>query len=178
MTGMGFVSGTVAKAAGEAAAWAALDYLVAGEVDYERLARNLVINVVVDLGTVVLTGEAWEKPRQRTIEGDSHAEERIYEPSPKHNPQGGWGSENPIPNNEVGQELLDNAYSSSKNKQLYSMYEGDIIKFQPDSSSGKWHAYKVSNTAKEVPTDVYKKMLDDGVISKTDYNKLIKNNWY
>ncbi len=111
-------------------------------------------------------------------EGDSHAEERIYEPSPKHNPQGGWGSENPIPNNEVGQELLDNAYSSSKNKQLYSMYEGDIIKFQPDSSSGKWHAYKVSNTAKEVPTDVYKKMLDDGVISKTDYNKLIKNNWY
>ena len=47
---MGFVSGTVAKAAGEAAAWAALDYLVAGEVDYERLARNLVINVVVDLG--------------------------------------------------------------------------------------------------------------------------------
>lgn len=91
MTGMGFVSGTVAKAAGEAAAWAALDYLVAGEVDYERLARNLVINVVVDLGTGVLTGEAWEKPRQRTIEGDSHAEERIYEPSPKHNPQGRMG---------------------------------------------------------------------------------------
>ncbi|NDO27650.1 hypothetical protein ADH76_01185 [Enterocloster clostridioformis] len=71
VTGMGFVSGTVAKAAGEAAAWAALDYLVAGEVDYERLARNLVINVVVDLGTGVLTGEAWEKPRQRTIEGGS-----------------------------------------------------------------------------------------------------------
>ena len=71
VTGMGFVSGTVAKAAGEAAAGAALDYLVAGEVDYERLARNLVINVVVDLGTGVLTGEAWEKPRQRTIEGGS-----------------------------------------------------------------------------------------------------------
>lgn len=46
--------------------------------------------------------------------GESHVEERIYEPSPKHNPQGGWGSENPIPNNEVGQELLDNTYSSSK----------------------------------------------------------------
>lgn len=89
-------------------------------------------------------------------EGDSEAK-CVYEPSPKHNPQGGWGSENPIPNNEVGQELLDSAYSSSKNKQLYNMYEGDIIKFQPDSSSGKWHAYKVSNTAKEVPTDVYKK---------------------
>ena len=47
-------------------------------------------------------------------EGESHVEERIYEPSPKHNPQGGWGSENPIPNNEVEQELLDNTYSSSK----------------------------------------------------------------
>ena len=71
VTGMGFVSGTVAKAAGEAAAGAALDYLVEGEVDYERLARNLAINVVVDLGTGVLTGEAWEKPRQRTVEGGS-----------------------------------------------------------------------------------------------------------
>lgn len=73
VTGMGFVSGTVAKAAGEAAAGAALDYLVEGEVDYERLARNLAINVVVDLGTGVLTGEAWEKPRQRTVEGGSGA---------------------------------------------------------------------------------------------------------
>lgn len=73
VTGMGFVSGTAAKAAGEAAAGAALDYLVAGEVDYERLARNLVINVVVDLGTGVLTGEAWEKPRQRIVEGESGA---------------------------------------------------------------------------------------------------------
>lgn len=72
VTGMGFVSGTVAKAAGEAAVGAALDYLVEGEVDYERLARNLVINVVVDLGTGVLTGEAWEKPRQiGSIEGGS-----------------------------------------------------------------------------------------------------------
>lgn len=71
VTGMGFVSGTVAKAAGEAAAGAALDYLVEGEVDYERLARNLAINVVVDLGTGVLTGEVWEKPRQRTVEGGS-----------------------------------------------------------------------------------------------------------
>ena len=103
---------------------------------------------------------------------------RIYESSPKHNPQGGWGSENPIPNDKIGQELLDLAYSSSKNKQLYNIYEGDIIKFQPDSSSGKWHSYKVSNTAKEVLTDVYKQMLDDKLITKTDYNKLIKNNWY
>lgn len=78
VTGVGFVSGTVAKAAGEAAAGAALDYLVEGEVDYERLARNLAINVVVDLGTGVLTGEAWEKPRQRIVEGGSGTK-TIYE---------------------------------------------------------------------------------------------------
>ncbi len=83
VTGMGFVSGTVAKAAGGAAAGAALDYLVAGEVDYERLARNLVINVVVDLGTGVLTGEAWEKPRQRTIEGGSGAGNNTTNINPK-----------------------------------------------------------------------------------------------
>lgn len=70
VTGMGFVNGTVAKATGETASGAALDYLVEGEVDYERLARNLAINVVVDLGTGVLTEEAWEKPRQRTVEGE------------------------------------------------------------------------------------------------------------
>ena len=86
VTGMGFVSGTAAKAAGEAAAGAALDYLVAGEVDYERLARNLVINVVVDLGTGVLTGEAWEKPRQRTVEGRSGTE-NLYEEMPSASPQ-------------------------------------------------------------------------------------------
>ncbi len=92
--------------------------------------------------------------------------------------RGGWGSENPIPNDKVGQELLNTAYSSEKNKQLYNLYDGDIIKFQPDGSSGEWHAYKVSNTAIEVPTDVYRQMLEDGLISNTDYNKLIKNNWY
>ena len=45
------------------------------------------------------------------------------------------------------------------------MYEGDIIKFQPDSSSGKWHAYKVSIQPKRFQ-QMFTKMLDDGVISK------------
>ena len=85
---------------------------------------------------------------------------------------------NPIPNKQIGQELLNSAYASSKNKQLYNIYEGDIIKFQPDSSSNQWHAYKVANTAKEVPVDVYKQMLENGLITKTEYIKLIKNNGY
>ena len=43
-----------------------------------------------------------------------------------------------------------------------------------NGSSGKWHSYKVFNTAIEVVTDVYKQILEDGSISNTEYNKLIK----
>lgn len=45
----------------------------------------------------------------------------------------GWGSKNPIPDAETGQALLDTVYSSSKNKQLYNIYNGELIKFQPDT---------------------------------------------
>lgn len=85
------------------------------------------------------------------------------------------GGPNPIPNDEVGQELLNSAYSSSKNKQLYNYYNGKLIKFQPDNSIGGWHAYEVSNPAKEVPADVLRQMLDDKLITKTEYIKFIKN---
>lgn len=91
--------------------------------------------------------------------------------------RGGWGSENPIPNNEIGQELLDSAYSSADTKQRYNIYNNIIIKFQPDGSSGAWHAYKVVNTKSEVPTNIYRQMLKDGRISKADYKRLISNNW-
>lgn len=98
----------------------------------------------------------------------------IYCPSPKHDPISGWGSKNPIPDMETGQVLLNTAYSSSNNKQLYNIYNGRIIKFQPDTVEG-WHAYLVNNTSKEVPTDVLRKMLSDGVITRTQYRKFIKN---
>ena len=92
--------------------------------------------------------------------------ERIYNPSPKHDPKSGWGSPNPIPSIEKGQELLDSAYSSSKNKQLYNILDGELIKFQPDTVSG-WHSYLVENPAKEVPVDVLRQMVSDGKITKT-----------
>ncbi len=68
--------------------------------------------------------------------GTDEAPKRNYEPSPKHDPQSGWGSPNPIPDAKTGQELLDSAYSSSKNKQLYNIYEDKLIKFQPDGETG------------------------------------------
>lgn len=100
--------------------------------------------------------------------------ERVYKPSPKHNPDSGWGSPNPIPDTETGQELLDTAYSSSKNKQLYNIYKDKLIKFQPDNIEG-WHAYEVKNPSKEVPVDVFRQMLNDGLIDKTTYGKFIHN---
>nr|WP_248930922.1 pre-toxin TG domain-containing protein [Paenibacillus hamazuiensis] len=99
---------------------------------------------------------------------------RLYVPSPKHDPVSGWGSANPIPDLETGQQILDSAYSSQKNKQLYNIYEGQLIKFQPDGDLG-WHPYLVENAAKEVPADVLRKMLDDGKITKAQYKKFIKN---
>ena len=100
--------------------------------------------------------------------------ERIYNPSPKHDPKSGWGSPNPIPSIEKGQELLDSAYSSSKNKQLYNILDGELIKFQPDTVSG-WHSYLVENPAKEVPVDVLRQMVSDGKITKNQYKNFLKN---
>ncbi|MEK4456041.1 hypothetical protein [Paenibacillus sp. FSL R10-2748] len=61
------------------------------------------------------------------LEGTGEIQKRTYEPNPKHDPQSGWGSPNPIPDAETGQKLLDAAYSSSKNKQLYNIYEGSLL---------------------------------------------------
>ena len=98
-----------------------------------------------------------------------------YEEHSKHNPKTKWkgASENPVPK-EKGQELLDKAYSLTKNKQLYNYYDGKIIKFQP-SGDGTWNSYQVTDTSTEVPSDVYKKMLDDKLITRPEYNKFIKN---
>lgn len=157
---------------------------------YERLKNNECYQYEAEFGLTpyeaykLLHPEAGERsvnqpeiPVAEPIDSQNEPK-RTYSPSKKHDPQAGWGSENPIPNIEVGQQLLDSAYSSAKNKQLYNIYGTDIIKFQPDSSSGEWHAYRVSNTATEVPTDVYRQMLGDGLISEVGYRRLIKNNWY
>ncbi|WP_025723985.1 WXG100 family type VII secretion target [Paenibacillus polymyxa] len=108
------------------------------------------------------------------LEGTGEIQKRTYEPSPKHDPQSGWGSPNPIPDAETGQKLLDAAYSSSKNKQLYNIYEGKLVKFQPDGEMG-WHPYEVTNPAREVPADVLRQFLRDGKITKVEYNKLLRN---
>jgi hypothetical protein len=101
-----------------------------------------------------------------------------YQATPKHDPVYGWASKNPIPNDEVGQILLNNGYKVDGSKQVYTIYEGQIIKFQPDATSGTMHPYIVKNTStKEVPKQVYELMLKDGLITKPEYTKLINNKW-
>lgn len=56
--------------------------------------------------------------------------------------------------------MLDTAYSSSRTKQLYNIYDGKLVKFQPDTVSG-WHSYLVENAAKEVPVDVLRQIEGD-----------------
>lgn len=51
-----------------------MDYLVEGEIDYERLARNLIINIGVDLALGSISGEAWGK-QGGTVETGSGADD-------------------------------------------------------------------------------------------------------
>jgi hypothetical protein len=84
-------------------------------------------------------------------------------------------SADPFWNNpEKGQQSLDTADSSKNTKQVYKVSDGKLVKFQPDGVGG-WHAYEVGNPNKEVPNDVLRKMRDDGLISRVQYNKWINN---
>lgn len=96
----------------------------------------------------------------------------IYIPSPKHD-KGGWGSNNPIKTMEEGQQLLDSGYHDGK--QVYNVTDdGTIVKFQPDNTPNNgYHSYEVSKP-RDIPPSILKQMLSDGIITKTEYNKIRK----
>ncbi len=95
-----------------------------------------------------------------------------YAPSPKHEP-GGWGSENPIKSPQEGQHLLETGYTHGK--QRYNVTDdGTIVKFQPSNTPGnEYHSYKV-DSPRDIPASILKAMLNDGKISKAEYNKIRK----
>lgn len=140
------------------------------------LGKSVAVNYMTNL--VPIGGEAYTaaKVGKKVVGKVDNVAKSIgkYVPSPKHNPISGWGTPDPIPDVKIGQKLLESAYTSSKNKQLYNYFEGTLVKFQPDTNN-TWHAYKVMNPAKEVPIDVLRKMLDDGIITKPEYKALLKN---
>ena len=71
---------------------------------------------------------------------------------------------------EQGREAL--ASSVKSGKQRYSYYNGKIYKFQPDNAGG-WHGYPVSG--KEVPTEVLRDYKTKGIISISEYRRIIKD---
>ena len=96
----------------------------------------------------------------------------IYSPSPKHD-VGGWGSRNPIKMQSEGQHLLESGYKHGK--QVYNITnEGVIVKFQPDNSpNNSYHSYEVSKN-RDIPSEVLKKMFNDGKLTRAEYNKFRK----
>lgn len=97
----------------------------------------------------------------------------VYDPSPKHEEGSGWGSANPITTQEEGQKLLETGYRDGK--QVYNVTkDGKVVKFQPDNTpKNGYHSYEVSKP-RDIPSRVLKRMLNDGKISKAQYNRLRK----
>lgn len=114
-----------------------------------------------------------EAPKQRVYDSDY----------PKHKPNSkgtgsNWGKKasiNPIPNNQIGQSLLDNAfYDPSRPKQLVNYYDDTVIKFRT-SNDGRWHAYAVTKQiVREVGNDALEHFLNNGLISEKEYRQLVK----
>ncbi len=105
-------------------------------------------------------------------ESDISDKPPVYIPSPKHD-KGGWGSNNPIETQEEGQRLLESGYRDGR--QIYNSTDnGTVVKFQPDNSPNNgYHSYEVSKP-RDIPSGILKQMLNDGKISKADYNKIRK----
>lgn len=112
---------------------------------------------------------------QKVSENQSNASNSppVYSPSPKHEPNSGWGSANPISSKEEGQKLLDSGIH--KGKQVYNVTKsGKIVKFQPSSTpNNEYHAYEVTKP-RDVPSSVLKQLLNQGKITKAEYNKFRK----
>ena len=100
-----------------------------------------------------------------------------YKPSPKHKGPKMPPNASPdsIPDIKTGNDLLKNhSYNSATKKQRFAIYKGKMIKFQPTGTNNEWHAYELTDKqikSQQVPPDVLKQMLKDGVITKAQYNK-------
>ncbi len=95
--------------------------------------------------------------------------QRQYVPSPKHNSQGGWGSPMDLDDN-VAQQVLNDGIGFGH--QVYGYNEGKVYIFQPDNAGG-YHGYNVTGSNR-IPVQVLRQWRNDGVITKADYNQMLK----
>ena len=94
---------------------------------------------------------------------------RIYAPTDKHK-SGGWGTTMDLDDPTAAQALRD-GIQGPNGKQVYSIHDGKPYEFQPDNTGG-YHGYPVPGN--QVPPAVLKQFRDNGVISKSDYKRLLK----
>jgi hypothetical protein len=92
-----------------------------------------------------------------------------YELTKKH-ARGGWGTEMDL-DNDTAQEVLNNGLTSPNGRQVYGYRDSKIYEFQPGHNA--YHGYPVP--AGEVPSSVLKEFLDQGLITKSEYNRMRKN---
>jgi filamentous hemagglutinin len=90
-----------------------------------------------------------------------------YAPTDKHKP-GGWGTEMDL-DNKTAQDVLNSSVQGGR--QRYGVYDGKVYEFQPDNIGG-WHGYPIPGN--QAPTEVLRSFRDEGTISRSEYNKLIK----
>lgn len=119
----------------------------------------------------------------RDVNGIEHTEEkaileirnlRYYDASnTKHGTKDvGNASANPFYNDpKLGHKVLLSAYSTD-GKKLYNIWNKRVVVFH-DTGKKVYHSFYENDTTK-VPKKVLENMRDDGLITNTEYNKLIK----
>ncbi|WP_131191307.1 hypothetical protein [Phytopseudomonas daroniae] len=110
---------------------------------------------------------SYTTPEHQLNPGNMYSES-VYVPSPKHDPQSGWGTPMDL-SDKVAQQVLDSSIQGGKQK--YGFHEGKLYEFQPDNAGG-WHSYPIPGN--EAPSSVLKELRGSGVISNAEYNRLRK----
>ena len=161
------VGGLVATQGSRALLWSGQHSFIS-PITFQFEAGRLNSNIPID--AIKFRNPAVPKPASKSG--------RNYAPTIKHEIGTQFGL-NIIPDAKIGQELLDSAYTSLTKKQVYNVYNGKLIKFQPDNTGG-WHAYELKprsalSILEQVPHKVLTQMRDDGLISHKQYKNFIKN---
>lgn len=94
--------------------------------------------------------------------------ELVWRPTEKHKTDRTPGTMMDLPD-ATAQTVLNN--SVKVGKQRYGYYEGRIYEFKDDNAGG-WHGYTIPGN--EAPTSYLRSLLENGTITKAQYNKYIR----
>lgn len=167
------ISSILANPAAAAAAECLLNAPACAEVviTAAEVVKTAVIGAALSVTTWMATRKSNDvSPRQDGAEGSGNASsERVYSPTAKH-AQGGWGTEMDL-DDEEAKEVLNQGQQVGKQVYGRSSRTGKIYEFQPDGVGG-WHGYSIPGN--EAPSSVLKDLRDRGVITNSEYKRLVK----